>query len=280
MFPIVYGFKWELGHLIFLTAFFVVLTFIVVTVMVALTRSYRDFKGRKQETISWNADFEDLPLEARSCRHELTGECKRRKCVRGFDCRECGAHADFLAQREDAGGSLLSPQEAESTFGFNMPSDRLYHRGHTWVRQEPDGSATIGLDDFASRLLGRPDEVKLPVTGEAVQVNGTAWRLRKGSSEVRILCPIDGEVLAVGGVDQDWFLKVKPPAGRLNTTHLLTAPEIQPWLLREMERLQLALSGGLVGASLADGGVPVQDPSAAYPEADWDTVWGEVFLQA
>jgi hypothetical protein len=112
-----------------------------------------------------------------------------------------------------------------------------------------------------------------------LHVNGIAWHLLKGSSEVRILCPVDGEVVGVGGPDQDWYLKVKPPAGGLNTTHLLTAAEIEPWLLRQMERLQLAMSGDIVGASLADGGVPIQDPSMAYPDADWDSVWGELFLQ-
>ncbi|MGH7456718.1 MAG: hypothetical protein ACRENG_35545 [bacterium] len=32
------------------------------------------------------------------------------------------------------------------------------------------------------------------------------------------------------------------------------------------------------GKSLADGGVPVEDLSQDYPEADWDTVLGDMFL--
>ncbi len=280
MFPVVYGFRWEAGNLIFLSAFFTVLLFILVTVTVAVLRTQRDFRDRRQETIRWKADFEDLPLDARSCRHELTGVFRRQKCVRGFDCRDCSTHAALLAHGEATGTSPIASQEGQSPSGFNMPSDRLYHRGHTWVRREPNGCVTVGLDDFALRLLGRPDEVKLPTIGSFVQVNGTAWRLRKGSSEVRILCPIDGEVVALGSADQDWVLKVKTPAGGSNTAHLMTAPEVQPWLLRELERLQLAISGGVLGPSLADGGVPVQDPSAAYPMADWDAVWGDIFLQA
>jgi hypothetical protein len=31
--------------------------------------------------------------------------------------------------------------------------------------------------------------------------------------------------------------------------------------------------------SLADGGVPVEDLSQGYPEADWDTVLGDMFLE-
>ncbi|MGI0010107.1 MAG: hypothetical protein ACREAE_01760 [Nitrosopumilaceae archaeon] len=32
--------------------------------------------------------------------------------------------------------------------------------------------------------------------------------------------------------------------------------------------------------SLADGGVPVEDLSQGYPEADWDTVLGDMFLES
>jgi hypothetical protein len=34
-----------------------------------------------------------------------------------------------------------------------------------------------------------------------------------------------------------------------------------------------------IGMSLADGGVPVEDSSQGYPEADWDTVRGDMFLE-
>jgi hypothetical protein len=53
---------------------------------------------------------------------------------------------------------------------------------------------------------------------------------------------------------------------------------VKPWLLREMERLQLALSAEGAPA-LADGGAPVEDISVNYPHADWDTVCGKMFLQ-
>jgi hypothetical protein len=35
-----------------------------------------------------------------------------------------------------------------------------------------------------------------------------------------------------------------------------------------------------IGMSPAAGGVPVEDLSQGYPEADWDTVLGEMFLGA
>ena len=62
--------------------------------------------------------------------------------------------------------------------------------------------------------------------------------------------------------------------------HLLSGAEVKPWLMREMERLQLALTmEGASVPSLADGGVPVRDIAAAYPQTDWDAVCGEMFLE-
>jgi hypothetical protein len=76
-------------------------------------------------------------------------------------------------------------------------------------------------------------------------------------------------------VAQGWWLKVRP--ADTNFTHLLRGEEIRPWMMREIERLQLALSAE--GApTLADGGVPVEDLPKSCPKADWDAVCGEMFL--
>ena len=162
---------------------------------------------------------------------------------------------------------------------MSFPADRLYHRGHTWAHPEPDGTVTIGLDDLGARLLGTPDEVILPEPGTQVRTNGTAFRVRRREADVRILSPVDGEVVETGGTDQPYFLRVKPIAGAMDMRHLLRGAEVKPWLMREMERLQLALTmEGASVPSLADGGVPVQDIAAAYPRTDWDAVCGEMFL--
>ncbi len=65
----------------------------------------------------------------------------------------------------------------------------------------------------------------------------------------------------------------------LDTRHLLRGAEVRPWMMREMERLHASLSTEGLGVALADGGVPVDDFSKAYPEADWDGVLGEMFLE-
>lgn len=262
-----------MAHFIFLGAFYIALTIIVATLLNALWRSMRALRGGKAEAVRWHSDFHDLPAADRSCRHELTGEFQHRECPNAFDCRQCETHARWVAQHP------LRPAEDDDVFGMSFPADRFYHRGHTWARPESDGTITIGLDDLGRRLLGKPDSVELPAPGTRLETNGTAFRVRRREADVRVLSPVDGEVVEAGGTDRDYFLRIKPLGDRCDMRHLLAGWEVRPWIMREMERLQLALSLDGTRATLADGGVPAADLAASCPDADWDAVCGEMFLE-
>lgn len=277
MFPWVYDFRWTAGHVIFLCVFFSVVIVIGTTVLAALLRTIRDVRRRSTDAIAWHTDFNDLPLAARACRHELAGDVKRRTCPNGFDCRACTTHPQLLARRTTSTNHL--PSE-ESVAGLAMPLDRMYHRGHTWVRTEEDGTWTVGLDDFASRLTGPPDRIEMPAVGDRVVSNGKGWTMRRGDHRVRILSPVDGTIVARGGTAQGWYLKVRPDQGNTSLEHLLRGEEIRPWLMREMERLQFALAADGSALNLADGGELVGDVSRQIPGVDWESVWGELFLEA
>jgi hypothetical protein len=161
---------------------------------------------------------------------------------------------------------------------MSFPLDRAYHRGHTWARREPDGTLTIGLDNLGRRLLNGPDELMLPAPGAELTANGTAWRARKKGAEVRVLSPVDGEVVETGGPDQKFYLRVRPT--RDNFRHLLRGSDVRPWVAREIERLQLALCAEGAQPTLADGGVPVEDISLACPAREWDAVCASMFLNS
>jgi Glycine cleavage H-protein len=259
-------------RIVFMTAFYSVLTIIAGTLVAALVRSRRALVKNQVDDIRWHSDFHDLPQTDRVCRHVLTGEFRSRECPNAFDCRRCETHARLLAKNP-----LPAADGEEEIFGMSFPLDRFYHRGHTWARLANDGTVEIGLDDLGRRLLGRPDAIELPVPGADIHVNGECFRIRKRDADVRILAPIDGEVLETGGPGADWYLRVRPAS--MNFLHLLRQSEVRPWLLRELERLQLALTAEGAAPTLADGGVPVEDIAASYPRANWDAVCGEMFLE-
>jgi len=255
-----------MAHTIFMPAFFTVLTVVSLTVLLALWRSARTMP--KAEEIRWHADFHDLPAADRVCRHVITGEFRSRECPNAFDCGRCETHARMPKPASDGDGEI---------YGMEFPLDRFYHRGHTWARREADGTVTVGLDELGKRLIGAPDAVDLPAPGVRVHANGTAFRVKRREADVRVLSPVDGEVVATGGPRDEWYLRVRPVND--NFTHLLRDAEVRPWVMREIERLQLALTAEGAPASLADGGVPVADIAASYPKTDWDAVCGEMFLQ-
>jgi glycine cleavage system H protein len=153
----------------------------------------------------------------------------------------------------------------------------MYHRGHTWVKPEPDGTVLVGLDELAARVTGQAIEVDLPAAGSRVRVNGMAWEVRRDGTSARVLSPVDGTVVEKGGPESGWFLRIKPD--KTDQPHLLSGGEARAWMQRELERVGMLLAVPAVGPSLADGGVMVEDLPAASPDADWDAVWGGVFLQ-
>jgi hypothetical protein len=272
MFPGIYEFRWELIHVAFLGAFFMVVVLLAGFVALAALRAADDVRRGRCEALRWAEDFHDLPAAARACRHELSGRFRARTCDNRFDCRTCATHAR-LWETDDA-----STDPARTIAGFDLPADRLYHRGHTWARPEEDGTFTVGLDDFATRLLGPPGRLRLPAPGSRVMANGTAWSIRREDVDLRALSPLDGEVVATGGAGLGWYLRLRPLESPPDTRHLLRGPEAAAWMLREHERLQDLVRTAGPGPALANGGRSVQDLWHAIPAAKRDAVLGAFFL--
>ncbi len=273
MFPNVDGFHWTAWHIGFLVAFFCVAATIAATVALALWRSWRVRAARRVESIRWRQEFHDLPESARACRYALTGALPGRVCDRAFACSGCPIHT----QQVKLGPPACAGDE--HPFGLSYPADRFYHRGHTWLHAEKDGTFTVGLDALGERLAGMPDSVEMPAVGAKVSANGHGWTMCRNGTAVRVLSPVAGVAVETGGPQAGFYLRVKPVNGRVDLGSLLTPSEVSPWLQREIERLQLMMAPGGEALSLADGGIPVEDLPAACPTADWDAVWGGMFLE-
>jgi hypothetical protein len=272
MFPWSPEFVWDAYHVVFFGALYSVLAAVAGSLALAAWRARRDARDGRAAAIAWHGAFEELPRSARACRHQLTGEAPGRVCESGFDCRHCPEHErlEGLRRAQAAGQS--------EHFGFDLPLDRLYHRGHTWVQPEADGTVTIGLDDFARRLVGTPERIELPAPGTRLEVNGPAGRLTARGNDVRVLSPVDGTVVETRGEGAGVTLRVDL-GGVADLRHLLSGDEARAWALRELERLQRALGPREVGAALADGGELVADVGAALPRDRYDALLGEMLLE-
>ncbi len=269
MFPWIDGFHWSVGHIIFLSLFFAAVLIILSTFVSAIWRTARDFRTHRATEMCWRMNFAELPEAERHCRHELGGRVPFRLCNNAFECRRCPEYKNLAA---------LPVKTPVKSVGINYSDKLLYHRGHTWVRPEKDGTLTIGLDELARHVIGRPDSQELPTKDSEIESNGVAWRMTKNGHQIRVCAPLDGTVVSTGGPEDEWYLRIRPRQP-LDLGHLLRGAEVPGWLSRELDRLQLQLSASKTHPCLADGGNLLPDLMDAMPEADWDTVLESTFLE-
>ncbi len=106
---------------------------------------------------------------------------------------------------------------------MKVPSDLKYTDSHEWVRWESDGSATVGITDFAQESLGDLVFVELPQVGRAVKAGEACAVVESVKAASDVYAPIDGEVLAVNQAAADkpesinadafsaWLFRLRPP---------------------------------------------------------------------
>ncbi|MGA2018100.1 MAG: glycine cleavage system protein GcvH [Opitutaceae bacterium] len=105
----------------------------------------------------------------------------------------------------------------------NVPGALRYAKSHEWLKLEGDGTATVGITDYAQGSLGDITYVQLPKVG-AVLGKGAAFGVVesvKAASDV--YAPVGGSVVAVNTaldsapetLNKDpygagWILRLKP----------------------------------------------------------------------
>lgn len=181
---------------------------------------------------------------------------------------------------------------------FRMPAGLHYHQGHSWMKNEEDNLVSVGLDDFAQKLVGKVDGVELPPVGSNVAQGEKAWTLKVDSRPLAMLSPVDGEVVAVnveamrspGIVNQDpygngWLLKIRPTKLSADTRNLLSGTLARKWMEDTVDGLRRE-SGGTLGPVAQDGGqlvyqdggMPVSGIARALAGENWEETVKAHFL--
>lgn len=79
----------------------------------------------------------------------------------------------------------------------NIPSDLRYTKSHEWVRDEGDGTVTVGITDHAQELLGDLVFVELPEPGAELHAGDECAVVESVKAASDVYCPLNGEVTEV-----------------------------------------------------------------------------------
>lgn len=78
----------------------------------------------------------------------------------------------------------------------DIPGDLKYIETHQWVRVADDGTATVGITDFAQEQLGDVVYIGLPELGATVNGGEEAGVAESVKSASDVFSPVTGEVIA------------------------------------------------------------------------------------
>ncbi|HID44910.1 MAG TPA: glycine cleavage system protein GcvH [Chromatiaceae bacterium] len=76
----------------------------------------------------------------------------------------------------------------------NTPENLKYTKSHEWVRDEGDGTVSIGITDHAQELLGDLVFVELPEVGTQLATGDECAVVESVKAASDVYSPLDGEV--------------------------------------------------------------------------------------
>ncbi len=120
---------------------------------------------------------------------------------------------------------------------MSTPSDLKYTKEHEWIRDNGDGTVTIGITDFAQGELGDIVFVELEDVGSDFSQDDTFGTVEAVKTVSDLFAPVDGEVTELNEALEDnpelvnddpygegWMIKMKlSDASQLDS--LLTADD-------------------------------------------------------
>ena len=174
--------------------------------------------------------------------------------------------------------------------GFKVPGNLRYHPGHTWALSESPSLVRVGMDDFASKLIGKVERVALPQRGQWIRQGQKMATVFRDGVAVDMVSPIEGSIADVNDsvmrdpklAQQDpygegWLVTVQSPDAKTNFRNLLAGALARWWTEESATRLQRKMPM-LCGALAQDGGVATGNLADEIPDKEWAAITREFFL--
>lgn len=85
----------------------------------------------------------------------------------------------------------------------DTPRELGYRETHEWVRNEGDGTVTVGITDYAQDSLGDIVYVELPTVGDELDTGQEAGVVESVKAASDIYAPVAGTVVAINEALED-----------------------------------------------------------------------------
>lgn len=102
----------------------------------------------------------------------------------------------------------------------NVPADLKYAKSHEWLKVAADGTALVGITDYAQNSLGDITFVQLPKVGAVLKAGETFGVVESVKAASDVYAPVAGEVLEVNKTLDSTPEKVN------------SAPYAEAWMLK------------------------------------------------
>ena len=105
---------------------------------------------------------------------------------------------------------------------MELPAGLKFSQSHEWIRQEADGTVSVGITDHAQAALGDLVYIELPDVGRVLKGGEACAVVESVKAASDVYAPVSGEVVGVndalaGAPEQvnadawaSWLFKLKP----------------------------------------------------------------------
>jgi glycine cleavage system H protein len=194
---------------------------------------------------------------------------------------------------------VLEPQPVKVRTPFpieRIPRGVFFDSGHTWVQLEPSGKLRLGADMLPVTVLGDLQQVEVQPVGTMVRKGEPVVTLRRGERAIILRAPVDGVIEEINPEVQedpsrlrhdpfngDWLCRLSPKRLAPELKRMFVGEEAVAWMRRELLRLRdflapLTEQGGLAGATLQDGGLPIDGLADLLDDQAWAKFVDEFFV--
>jgi glycine cleavage system H lipoate-binding protein len=224
----------------------------------------------------------NLPSHQEACRHYPLGPKGPKGCLNAGACGDCPFDEVLTAVCSRYDANLRRALPLISVEGFSLLSGAHLHPGHMWFQSHDRSEGHVGLDQFASSLIGPPDDIQMPENGSLVLKGQPIVTVTRQGKSAHLLAPISGMVTKVNtyltpkrplqpreGVPNTWLVRLHTNRMRQSLKDLISGKRLKLFMQREIQRLFSDIEA-VAGPIAADGGHLGEDIYGSLPDLGWE----------